>query len=290
MKVNVNEVGRSSPKRKPGRLTVRLANIGTGLDPYAYKQEWDPEPLFDGRICKKGDVKRVFSFTVLDDIRMKTLEKQREHLEAKLRETLPQDLRFANDGVVQPEVWVDWEKMGKLLRELGRQGASTELKREMLKLLIRIEEVDDELKKLSHMLQEAEDMTEYETTLFNRQLTVSMAFGNFTGMADSSGGDYGEFLTLKGPLELIARIWPVVAIADYRVCRRCRRGMTLAEYQDSPNRLCSQCDVERKARKFETKEDEYRWIIDSSRDDNRGRRATEEGEDVTNGSAEILAI
>ena len=70
------------------------------------------------------------------------------------------------------------------------------------------EVMQKEMRELSDKYDYSEDMDEYETSLYDGQVTVRMAFGCYLGM----GGERGEFLKLEGDARLISNLLPLIML------------------------------------------------------------------------------
>ena len=174
--------------------------------------EWDPTPFFDGRICRKDDLRRFHSFTAKDEARMAELERGIQKLEFESRRSKinrPEENHEEDISQGFPDGIPESEQTLRKLRE--------------------------ELIDLSVKCQCTSSMVEYETTLYDGQVKVQMAFGCYLGIL----GENGEFLDLEGDIDCIHKILPLIKLAA--PCWLCERPRTVAEAQQLPNGLCSKC-------------------------------------------------
>lgn len=220
------------------------------------RRDWRSEPFFDGTICNKKDLKRVFSFTPQDDVQTIWLVQRRSALVELLAEMIPLETQKTFPGcergiVLSNDFHVDWEWMGRIFKQFHR---SYEDLRKLIDVVVELYEVEEASSGLSGKAQCHADLVEYETSLYDGRLQVRLALGCATGMA----GDYHELLDLEGDIDSVARVWEFVALNQS--CRRCGQKGTIVEIRQTEWGLCRTCEAERKAESFQTHEEEREWI------------------------------
>ena len=216
------------------------------------------EPFFDGTICTKEHLKRVSSFTAQDDVQMAALDQQRTALVRQLDALIPLEIQKTfpgcDKGIARSgHFYVDWEWLGKVFKQFDSEHRYKEL-RKLIATAVQLYELEEKSSPLALKAQCYDDVIEYEASLYEGRLYVHLAFGCFYGDA----GEHTELLNLRGEVDVVAKVWELVALRE--LCRRCEQRQTLAVIRQTGNGLCPTCEAERKAKNFQTEEEEREWF------------------------------